>query len=59
MNWYKKASNFGMDDWEIARKKLEDELGREPTTVEVQRKMFEMNWGESLKGDVYNQPLLV
>ena len=57
MNWFKKATTGMKLDWNTAYKELLEELGRNPTPEEVQKKIFDSEWGDSLEGGFQNKPL--
>ena len=64
MSWFKKvqyiklSGDFGKNDWSTARNELKSELRRDPTMEEVQKRIFKNRWGEPLKGDIRNIPLV-
>ena len=58
MNWFNKATAGMSLNWNTAYKELKEGLGREPTTEEVQKKIFESEWESPLDGDIKNIPLL-
>ena len=46
MNWYKMAQ---FNDWKIIGEKLRKELGREPTSQEIQKRILENSFNDSYK----------